>query len=316
MSFFRTALQILGLTGLFMLLIGCGGDNDTSSSKTYYGNNGWQLAWSDEFSGSAVDEDKWDWLEDCWGGGNNEQQCYTNRIDNSYVSNGKLVIRAHQETFTGAAEPQDWNTNAGLKTLPYTSARLRTKGKGDWKYGRIEVRAKLPAGQGIWPAIWMLPSHNVYGEWAASGESDIVEAINIQPTIASTHQIHGTLHFGGGWPNNVHMGSSYTLVDSDPSQNFHTYAIDWAEDEIRWYVDGTLYGSNTSASWYSIPNTAAVAGPNAPFDQDFHIILNVAVGGQWPGAPDANTNFPVQMEIDYVRFYNCSASPSSLDTCQ
>ena len=140
---------------------------------------GWQLVWNDEFDGDAIDSSKWDWETNCWGGGNNELQCYTDRPENSFIRDGKLVIHAQPEEFTGPAEPLEWGSNAGDRTLPYTSARLRTLGQGDWKYGRIEVRAKLPQGQGIWPAIWMLPTDWVYGGWAASGEMDIMEAVNL-----------------------------------------------------------------------------------------------------------------------------------------
>ena len=153
---------------------------------------GWALVWSDEFEGTEIDQSKWSWETNCWGGGNNELQCYTDRDDNSFLRDGKLVIRAQKETFTGPAVPLDWNSGAGDRTLPYTSARLRTLNKGDWTYGRFEIRAKLPGGQGVWPAIWMLPSDWVYGGWAASGEMDILEAVNL--TDEADKIVHGTLH--------------------------------------------------------------------------------------------------------------------------
>ncbi|HBD24283.1 MAG TPA: beta-glucanase, partial [Oceanospirillaceae bacterium] len=238
--------------------------------------------------------------------------CYTDRSDNSYLSNGKLIIEAKQESFTGPAEPVDWNTNPGNRTLPYTSARLRTKDKGDWKYGRIEVRAKLPYGQGIWPAIWMMPTDEIYGGWASSGEIDIMEAINLNTNSAS-HNIHGTIHFGGEWPNNRHAGAHITLQDSNPTTEFHTYTIDWAEDKMRWYVDGIHYGTQIANHWYT---DNPIGSSFAPFDQRFHLILNVAVGGQWPGNPNASTQFPQTMEVDYVRVYSCPDSPNTLTSCQ
>ena len=302
------------ITTFVLFLSACNSDSSTTNVGGY-NNNNWQLVWFDEFSGSSIDTSKWSWATNCWGGGNNELQCYTDRLDNSYIQSGSLIIKARQETFTGPAEPLGSNTNAGNRTLPYTSARLLTKNKGDWKYGRIEVRAKLPAGQGIWPAIWMLPTHDVYGSWAASGEIDIMESVNINPSIPSTHKVHGNLHFGGSWPLNTHVGNDTTL-GKDPSQNFHTYAIDWAADQMRWYVDGVLYGTIPSSSWYSTPSNSQIAGPYAPFDQDFHLLLNVAVGGNWPGAPDHTSSLPVQMEVDYVRVYSCQTAPSSLSSCQ
>ena len=140
---------------------------------------GWELVWNDEFEADDLDLKKWEFEENCWGGGNNELQCYTSRSENLFIQNGYLIIRAKKETFTGPSEPIDWNSNAPDKSLPYTSARIRTKNKGDWRYGRFEVRALLPEGKGIWPAIWMLPTESKYGGWAASGEIDIMEAINL-----------------------------------------------------------------------------------------------------------------------------------------
>ena len=283
----------------------------------YAEKKGWQLVWNDEFEGKDIDESKWGWEQNCWGGGNNELQCYTDRYKNSFVEDGKLIIRAHKETFRGLANIEESGETA-KKTLPYTSARLRTKGKGDWKYGRIEVRAKLPAGQGIWPAIWMLPTDFKYGIWAASGEIDIVEMVSQRPENPNK-EIHGTIHYGKEWPNNVFSGESYTFKDSDPSKEFHTYALEWADGEMRWYVDDYHYASQFSSGWYSqIKNADGdwynVPG-SAPFNERFHLLLNVAVGGNWPGEPDETTKFPVQMEVDYVRVYSCPKASASLRTC-
>ena len=132
----------------------------------------WKLVWSDEFDTAKIDKKKWSFEENCWGGGNNEQQCYTDRKSNAFIESGKLNIVAKKGRFTGAANADGNKRNK--KTLPYTSARLRTMNKGDWKYGRFEIRAKLPSGQGTWPAIWMLPTDYVYGGWAGSGESAIM----------------------------------------------------------------------------------------------------------------------------------------------
>ncbi len=250
----------------------------------------WELVWSDEFDGDQLDPSRWEYEVNAWGGGNNELQYYTARPENSTVSDGFLTLRAHRENFTGSEG-----------TREYTSARVRTKNKGDFLYGRIEARARLPFGQGIWPAIWMLPTDNVYGGWAASGEIDIVEAVNTG--VANNNTIHGTIHYGGAWPNNTYTGSQFTPATSI-SENFHVYAIEWERNSIRWYVDDVLY--QTQNDW----RTEGHPYP-APFDQRFHIIMNVAVGGNWPGYPDGTTVFPQEMLIDYVRVYQKSESENT-----
>jgi beta-glucanase (GH16 family) len=244
---------------------------------------GWDLVWNDEFEGNNIDQTKWEHEVNGQGGGNNELQYYTDRELNSLIANGKLAIRALKENYTGSDG-----------TRQYTSARLRTKNKGDWKYGRFEIKAKLPSGQGLWPAIWMLPTDWVYGGWAASGEIDIMELLGQEP-----QKIYGTIHYGGEYPNNVHTGESYLLTSGDFSSDFHIFAIEWKENEIRWFVDSILYASQTD--WY----TTNAQYP-APFNQNFHIILNVAVGGNWPGNPDSSTVFPQTMLVDYVRVYKKS----------
>ncbi|RMI13371.1 MAG: glycoside hydrolase family 16 protein [Calditrichaeota bacterium] len=243
---------------------------------------GWQLVWHDEFEGDRIDPTRWEHEVNARGGGNNELQYYTARRENAYVQNGRLVIRALKERYTG---PEG--------TREYTSARLRTKHKGDWRYGRFDIRARLPRGKGLWPAIWMLPTDNVYGGWAASGEIDIMELVGDRP-----NQVFGTLHYGGEYPNNRHSGATFTLPLSEGTFNdaFHLFTLEWDTTEFRWYVDGFLY--QTQNSWY----TDNAPYP-APFDQRFHLILNVAVGGNLPGNPDASTEFPQVMEVDYVRVY-------------
>lgn len=276
---------------------------------------GWQLVWNDEFSGDQIDATKWSYETNCWGGGNNEQQCYTDRPENSFLRDGALVIHAQEETFTGPAEPTDWvgSNPDDTATLPYTSARLRTLNKGDFTYGRIEVRAQLPGGQGLWPAIWMLPSGSTYGDWAASGEIDIMEAVNLGTT--EELPVHGTLHYGGVFPANTYSGTRYVFDGADPRDDFHTYAIEWSDSEIRWYVDGVHYATQTKAGWFSAPADGDVLTGGPPFDQRFHLLLNVAVGGAWPGDPDSSTVLPQEMAVDYVRVFSCPASPTTLDAC-
>jgi beta-glucanase (GH16 family) len=239
---------------------------------------GYELVWSDEFSGTQINAANW--THQVMGdGGNNESQYYTARPVNSRVENGVLIIQANKEDYFAEG-----------RTFHYTSARLRTAGKQDFLYGKLEARIKIPKGQGIWPAFWMMPTDNIYGGWAASGEIDIMES------IGQADAIYGTLHYGGSWPNNTSAGGSYSNGQTDYSQDFHVYGIEWEPNVFRWYLDGQLYYTRTS--WWS----SGGAYP-APFNQRFHFLLNVAVGGNWPGYPDATTIFPQQMQVDYVRVY-------------
>lgn len=239
---------------------------------------GYALVWSDEFSGTQVNLANWTY-QIMGDGGNNEWQYYTSRPVNSWVGNGMLTIQARKEDYV-----------VGGQTYHYTSARLRTAGKQDFLYGKMEARIKLPKGQGIWPAFWMMPTDHVYGVWAASGEIDIMES------VGQADAIYGTLHFGGSWPDNTSAGGSYSDGQTDYSQDFHVYGIEWEPNRFRWFLDGQLYYVRTN--WWS----SGAAYP-APFNQRFHFILNIAVGGNWPGYPDATTVFPQQMQVDYVRVY-------------
>jgi len=244
-------------------------------------NANWKLVWSDEFDGTSIDSSKWGFEVNGDGGGNNELQYYTDRPENAKVEDGHLVITAIKENYKG---PDG-------KSRHYTSARMTTKGKFSWKYGRFEARIKMPKGKGMWPAFWMMPQDSVYGGWARSGELDIVEVIGHQPNLA-----YGTIHYGDSWPHNTHTGDKFALQSGDFSDDFHVFAVEWEEGEIRWYIDGQLY--QTQTKWY----TNGGKFP-APFDQNFFIILNVAVGGAWPGPPSPETTFPQTMEVDYVRVY-------------
>ncbi len=241
---------------------------------------GWNLVWNEEFNGTQVATTRWNFEVNGYGGGNNELQYYTDRDENAYVKDGLLHIVALEEEYTG---PDG--------TRQYTSARMTTKNKGDWKYGRYDIRAKMPYGQGLWPAIWMMPTESVYGGWAASGEIDIMEYLGHDSRI-----VYGTFHYGGSTPNNKQSGTSYTLPNGSFYADYHLFTLEWDTSEFRWYVDGNLY--QTQNDWY----TENQLYP-APFDQKFFIILNVAVGGNWPGSPDETTVFPQEMIVDYVRVY-------------
>lgn len=290
----------------------------------------WALVWSDEFNGTAIDATKWSFEKNCWGGGNNEQQCYTEQEKNAFVKDGVLNIVAVKEDFTGPDSSE--GTGSATKTLPYTSARLRTKNLQEWTFGRFEIRAKLPQGQGTWPAIWMLPTDSPYGVWASSGEIDIMEAVNLgtRTTVdgvlqAPDTRVYGTLHYGKTWPGNVSSGDPYTLPNSvNPADDFHTYALEWEEGEIRWYVDGVNYATQRKAGWYSqymVDGILTNAPDGAPFDEKsaYHLLLNLAVGGAWAGGANNKgideSVFPQKMQVDYVRVYECSVSPQTGKGC-
>ena len=243
----------------------------------------WNLVWSDEFDGKKLDYSKWEIEVNAFGGGNQEEQIYTDRSKNVRVDKGLLIIEAHKD-------------NAGIAgtTRTYSSGRIRSKNRGDWLYGRFEFRAKLPAGQGLWPAIWMLPTGEDYGTWAANGEIDILEFKGQEPTTA-----WGTLHFGGQWPNNKFKGTQYHLSSGSFTEEFHEFALEWEEGVMRWYVDGVLY--QTQKEWHSENGVFP-----APFDKPFHLVLNLAVGGGFVGAPNPATPFPSRFEVDWVRVYQKS----------
>jgi beta-glucanase (GH16 family) len=243
----------------------------------------WSLEWSDEFngpSGSSVDSSKWSFDIGGKGWGNNELETYTNRTANADLGGGMLVIKALKETFTG---PDNITRN-------YTSARLLTKNKFTQAFGRFEARIKIPYGQGIWPAFWMLGDNINTAGWPTCGEIDIMENIGREPAI-----VHGTFH-GPGYSGGSGISAAYALPNGQKfSDSFHTFAVEWEPRVIRFYVDGLLYKTRTPAD---LP-----AGTLWVFDHPFFIILNVAVGGGWPGNPDATTVFPQQMLVDYVRVY-------------
>lgn len=280
--------------------------------------DGWRLAWSDEFDGAAIDRGKWDFDVDCWGGGNNERQCYTDKQRNAAIVDGKLVITARREKATGPAFPLAQRGDPAKAKAEvsrgFTSARLVTRGKAAWTYGKIEVRAKLPQGQGTWPAIWMLPEDNHYGTWAASGEIDILEAVNLGvrcDTCAGgiENRILGTLHFGGQWPDNRHKGDETAL--RAPLDGFHVFGIVWEKGTIVWTVDGKPYAMRIASEWSS----SGSSDPAAPFDRPFHLILNLAVGGglaEDRGLKGVDeSGYPKKMEIDWVRVWQCDGDAGS-----
>jgi beta-glucanase (GH16 family) len=235
----------------------------------------WRLVWADEFDGDSIDPERWNLEQDCWGGGNAERQCYTAFEENARIEDGKLVIEARLGEARGPALPAHLRAGASAEerqattAQPFTSARLNTRDKGDWRYGRIEVRAQLPEGQGSWPAIWMLPTDEVYGGWAASGEIDILEAVNLGEPCRECrgdveNRVFGTLHYGGEWPENTYQNRETTLPPSENGeQDFHVFAVEWSEGRIEWFLDGESYGYLTQRRWRS-SSEAARGRPFAP----------------------------------------------------
>ncbi|MFK3981648.1 family 16 glycosylhydrolase [Micromonospora sp. NPDC050397] len=239
------------------------------------------LTWSDEFNGAAgtgPDGSKWKFDIGGGGWGNNEQQYYTNSTRNAaHDGNGNMVITARREN------PANYQCHYG--TCQYTSARLLTADRFSQTYGRYEARIKIPRGQGIWPAFWMLGG----SQWPDNGEIDILENIGREPNT-----VWGTLH-GPGYSGGNAISSSYNLPGGQAfADAFHTFTVDWAPDSVTWYVDGNQYARKTPAD---------LRGNRWVYDHPFFMIMNVAVGGYWPGYPDGSTQFPQQMLIDYVRVW-------------
>ena len=280
---------IIWTIGMFLVtLTSCEQESDTAETGP-----SWQLVWSDEFEEEGLpDPERWSYdvgtacekPAGC-GWGNNELQYYTeNRKENARVEEGHLIIEAHKEPYKEDRE--------------YTSARLVSKGNGDWKYGKIEMRAMLPQGFGTWAAFWMLPTQPTHGGWPSSGEIDILEYVGY-----AQDTVYGTVHtdayngmIGTQRGGEIHQEG----VESD----FHTYSIEWDEDDISWYLDGKQYfhfknEKTGNAAW--------------PFDHAFHLILNLAVGGHWGGSKGIDPDiWPQQYVIDYVRVYQSSIQKPSL----
>ncbi|NND77953.1 MAG: glycoside hydrolase family 16 protein [Flavobacteriales bacterium] len=252
---------------LFIFILACG----SLSSQT-----GEHLIWHDEFRHDSLDVTKWvyDIGNGANGWGNNELQYYTNNGQNVKVEDGLLKIIGKQQAFGG---------------FNYTSGKIKTKGKFAFNSGRIEIKAKFPSGQGLWPAVWMLPEDNFYGTWPVGGEIDIIEILGHE-----TNKVHGTLHYGRYWPNNQMTGSSFTIGAPDFASDFHIFEMEWTENSIKWSVDGTMYNEIAIND---------ISNDLWPFDQDFHLIMNLAIGGNWPGSPNGSTPWPAEMHVEYVRLF-------------
>jgi len=269
----------------------------------------WKLVWSDEFDGDAIDPARWDvelgngffdYKSHQWvaGWGNEELQYYTREPGNLSVRDSMLYIRALKESLHGCG---------------YTSARIRTRRRDGTplfakQYGKFEFRARVPHGKGLWPAIWLLPLDDRYGGWAASGEIDVMEIVGEKP-----EQYLGTVHFGSTFPKRELVTHVHKFPAGQSVGEFHVYAVEWEPGEIRWSVDGTVWATQTF--WWScskLRNGKGVVARSsgdlnpwpAPFDQPFYIVMNVAVGGNFPGVPNPATQFPAELVVDYVRVYD------------
>lgn len=243
--------------------------------------DGYDLLWSDEFTGGVLDEAKWNYEPHEPGWTNNELQEYTTSTDNVFLRDGKLVIKAVKSDKNG----KDY----------YTSGKVTGQNKTDFTYGKVVVSAKVPEGKGLWPAIWMMPQvQEHYGEWPKCGEIDIMEVLGDDVKTA-----YGTLHYGE--PHAETQGT-WALTDSSYADSFHEYSVEWEPGEIRWYIDGNLY--HTANDWFTAVKGEDEKPYPAPFDQPFFVQMNLAVGGDWPGDPDSSTDFDkAEFEIDYVRVY-------------
>lgn len=289
MSTSRRSAPVLALA----VALECAGGAGAAPAASAQPLDGWELAWADEFDGDALDAAKWNvQIGDgsalgIPGWGNNELQTY--QAGNAAVRGGHLVLTALAEAAGG---------------YQYTSARINTDGKFAVRYGRIEGRIRTPAGEGLWPAFWMLPSRSPYGPWPASGEIDIMEAFVRRPSPF----VQGVAHYGMAWPLNVYAAKRYDGVD--PADGFHVYALEWDAQQLRWFVDGAHFHTVPNTTYWNYYRDAASGayrpGPaSAPFDQPFHLLLNLAVGGDLPGDPVAAA-FPGELRVDYVRVYRCA----------
>lgn len=297
--------SVLGMSLLTCAwLVGCGGNGGSATGgdppQGAPAPEGWQLVWADEFDGDALDANNWNIqtgdgsAEGIPGWGNNELQTY--QPDNIAVRNGNLVISARFEDGR------------------YTSGRINSDGKFASRYGRIEGNIRVPAGRGLWSAFWLLPTDSPYGGWPASGEIDIMEVFRREPQPFT----QGVAHYGMIWPLNVYAAKHYSGID--PADGFHVYALEWDDSELRWFVDGVHFHTVPSSAYWNYfrdpaTNAHRSGGDSAPFDQPFHLLLNLAVGGDLPGDPLPEA-FPGEMLVDYVRVYRCAADADTGRGCE
>ncbi|MCQ2610790.1 MAG: family 16 glycosylhydrolase [Treponema sp.] len=284
----KKTLALAAAAVVFFGFTSCGKkDVPVTEIKQY---EGYTLLWNDEFDGEQLNESIWNIERRAPGWVNSELQEYTNSPENIFVKDGFLTIKALK-------------TKKGSRDH-YTSGKVQTCNKQDFKYGKVVTRAKIPAGQGLWPAIWMMPTNvGIYGQWPRCGEIDILEILGNDPKTA-----YGTIHFG-----NPHMQRQgiYKLENGSFADDYHEFTVDWEPDSIRYYIDDVLFFETND--WYSASGNVVKPYP-APFNQRFYVQLNLAVGGDWPGNPDKTTNFnKADFKIDYVRVYQKAAYDENID---
>ena len=298
------------------------GARDTGVDNPGAGDAGWQTVWFDDFDGDSLDRTLWTPEESCWGGGNNERQCYTDRPANIQVEDSILHLIAREETFTGPLRAD--SDESGQATQAYTSGKIRTRGLADWTYGRFSARMKLPEGQGTWPAFWMMPSDSVYGRWPLSGEIDIMEAVNLGTPCEDCPQgvetrSSGAAHFGDLAPENTYL---YLKTPGEraqsPADEWRVYTLEWGEGRLQWFVDGELFMRLTSEDWHTA-SPAAEGRPHAPFDQPFYLMLNLAAGGNLPEKSNDGgfdpASFPAELLVDWVRVEQCAGDEETGLAC-
>jgi beta-glucanase (GH16 family) len=277
-------MRPLLLFATFLALSNSTAPSSLATRRSSLATSEWHLTWSDEFNtpdGSLPDPKKWTYDLGGNGWGNHELESYTARPENAKIMGGNLVITARQEQYTGVD---------GI-TQPYTSARLKTQGLFAQAYGRFEARIKVPRGQGIWPAFWMIGDDINRVDWPYSGEIDIMENIGREPGT-----VYGSLHAPSFVKPTSDASKGFTLpAGQSYADDFHLYAVEWVPGVVRFYMDENNYATFTETEWPQ--------GGRWVFDHPFFIILNVAVGGDWPKNPDATSQFPQQMLVDYVRVY-------------
>ena len=318
--------QVVAFISIFAayMLAGCSSETQANlsspstalslASKYHPVQKGWSLVWNDEFTAAEIDRTKWEPEVSCWGGGNNEHQCYTDRPENIRLEDGLLKLIARPEIFSGPKFPQGYEDRGETISREYTSGKIRTRQKASWKYGRMSARIKLPKGQSTWPAFWMMPADDVYGGWPLSGEIDIMEAINLTAncetceTKAETRS-SAALHFGELWPDNEFITKKRNLGDLESLDDFHEFALEWGEGQFNWFVDGDKFFTASQDDWFT-PSVSGLENPHAPFDQAFYLMLNLAVGGRYPDTNNAKefnpASFPSELWVDWVRVYQCT----------
>jgi beta-glucanase (GH16 family) len=268
------ALGVLGAKGTILTEDGSNLTTDNAGYTTPLTYPGYTLAWSDEFNGTALNTSYWNQETGGGGWGNNELEYYTSSTKNTFLSNGNLIIEARKEAISGSN---------------YSSGRMTTQNKKTFTFGRIDIRAKLPVSKGMWPALWLLGSNISSVPWPGCGETDLMELIGTYPG-----RVYGTAHWKTLAGAHDSKGTLYDLPTGNFSQQFHVFSLVWTTDQMKWLIDDQLYLT---------VNKSDLGTSNYPFNASQFLIFNVAVGGDWPGAPDTGTAFPQRMFVDYVRVF-------------